>query len=101
MQSRKSEHTLELDGCDNLHGHDRLQNDRASFVVSFSESCQGSDAECQFRRIDSMISTILKDELDTRDGMAGKRALLNSIVETLDKRPKDKDRVVSSDEETK
>jgi hypothetical protein len=74
---------LELDGCDDLDGHDRLENDRLGLGERLTEGTDGAETEGKLRRIDLMVSTVLEDEATAGDGITRERTLLESLVEAL------------------
>lgn len=75
--------TLKLDGCDDLNGHDRFEDDGCRLAVDFTDGADDGETEGKFGGIDDVRETVGQHEADTRDGSACQGTLLDGFVKAL------------------
>ena len=74
---------LELRWCNDLDGHDRLEDDRPRGVVHLAERADRRKPERELGRVDRVRKTVVEDQTRAADGVARERALLECLVEAL------------------
>lgn len=75
--------TLEFDGCDDLNGHDRFEDDRRRLAVDFTDGPDDGETEGKFGRIYDVRETVGQHKADARDGSARQGTLLDGFVKAL------------------
>lgn len=74
---------LKLHGGNNLHSHDRLENDGLGALVRLTKRADGGELESKFGRINRMRGTVLEDVSDTMYRVPAKRTLFQRFKEAL------------------
>jgi hypothetical protein len=78
----REKRTLELDGRDDLDGHDGLENDGFRLEVRLAERTDGGHAERKLRRVDHVECAVAKDHANPGDRVPRKCALLEPFSTT-------------------
>jgi hypothetical protein len=74
---------LELDGRDDLDGHNWLENDGFRLEVCLVERADDGDAERKLRRVDRLLRVVAEDHSHPGDRVPCQRALLERLKESL------------------